>query len=35
MEFNVQINVIQTTYFHSLVNTLGHPVDLAVYLHQT
>lgn len=35
MEFNTQINVIQTTYFPSLVNTLDHPVDLAVYLHQT
>lgn len=35
MQFNIHINVMQTTYFPSLVNILGHPVDLAVYPHWT
>lgn len=34
MEFNIQINVMQTTYFSFLDNTLGHP-DPAVYVHGT
>jgi len=35
MECNIQINAMQTMYFPSLVNTLGHLVDRAVYPHCT